>query len=78
MYLATFLVKEERDKTECNVAVTYASSHWAKVMFGHINTSSMLCVVIGFVCLYVFCIDIEAEVQTWVEFVKDCSIPIQV
>ncbi len=38
MYLATLLVKEKKEKTKCNVAVTYASSHWAKVMFGHINT----------------------------------------
>ena len=54
MYLATFLVKEEMDKTECNVAVTYASSHWAKVMFSHIlHCLSMVCVVIGLcVCMY--------------------------
>ena len=80
MYVATFLVKEKKDKTKCNIAVTYASSHWAKVMFGHINAPLFIHVICSdwFVCLYVFCIDIETEVQTWVEFVKDCSIPIQV
>ena len=31
-YRATFLVKEERGKTECNIAVTYASPHWPQVM----------------------------------------------
>ena len=43
MYLATFLVKKERGKTECNFAVTYASPLWAQVMFSnHIGTELFL------------------------------------
>ena len=42
MCQATFLVKEERDKTECNIAVTYASPYWTKVIFITIITSCII------------------------------------
>ena len=47
MYLATFLVKEERARTECNIAVTYSSHLWAKVISSIVITSLLHCLLIG-------------------------------
>ena len=68
-YLATFLVKEERGKNKCNIAVTYDSTHWAQVMFcNHYSTAMFmfngLCVCMS------YCTDTAAEMQIWVEGVK--------
>ena len=45
-------------------------------MFGYINTPLFIHVMCNdwFMCLYVFCIDIEAEVQTWMERMWDMSV----
>ena len=65
MYLATFLIKEERGKTECNIAVTYASLLWPQVIFIIVIKSLLHCspnYIYCVVCLYRA--DIAAEVQT--------------
>ena len=52
-YLATFLVKEEKGKTKCNLAVTYDSTNWAEVITTVLQCSFGMYVLKWFVCLYV-------------------------
>ena len=64
-YRATFLVKEKRGKTECNIAVTYASPHWPQVMFIIRKVSASILLVHSCTCIVcMVCTDTAAEVQT--------------
>ena len=83
MYLATFLVKGRKRQNRmrrCSDVCIQPLGKGDVQSQSSVNTPLFIHVICSdwFLCLYVFCIDIEAEVQTWVEFVKDCSIPIQV
>ena len=81
-YHAFCLRKEEEEeteyKTECNIAITYASYCWRTVRFTIGILSALHCSFrIHMLCLHVCHADLAGE-STWLENVKACSIPIQV
>ena len=82
-YHAFCLRKEEEEeteyKTECNIAVTYASYCWQTVRLTLGVLLALHCsfrIYIYMLCLHVCHADLAGE-STWLENVKACSIPIR-